>query len=280
MSANLPGLQLCCSTICYRHFPVEAALRAIRELGFHRVDIAALGDFCPHLRFDIPDTSTENRVENLIDELELQVVGITTHIGELNRIECDHNRAVQLGKEVLRFASRTGSRGVNVNCGQFRDRAQFPLHEDINRMVAPLRTLASEAEELGIQVWIEAPHRWNLIRTLEEAIMLLKAIDHSNAFLVLDTNHIHCGGTNLSAAVSLIGADKIGIVHLRDFGGGENAYPLGTGEIDYPHLITTLDAAPWHGDLSFEFPDAGDSLAQISANINASLKFINQYRKP
>lgn len=270
-----PGKKLGCSTIAFRSEPLETALQAIRELGFPYADIGAMPGFCPH--FDFADASVEEE-ERFVAQLlvcGVQIHTFTTHLGHMNVPEADLARMQEAASRSLRVAKRVGAYGVNVNCGGYRNREQHPLEHDLSRVTDFISPLAVEAEELGLKLMVEAPHKGNLIRTADEALSLIKKVSHPNCGLIFDCNHHHAAGWSMPEAVRRV-ASHIRLIHLRDAVGTGNAYPLGAGEIDLGALIRTLDGIGYDGVYSLELTDAAPTLDGVKQALRESRRFFER----
>lgn len=266
--------RLSCSTICFRHDPLPDALAAIASLGFTHVDIGAMPGFCPHADFMAADVAAERALVGEVAAAGLRVHTFTVHLVHFNLPDVDLPDALEGGRRALRLAAELGAVGVNVNCGAWRDRAAYPLEPDVATVAAALRPLAVEAAARRVRLLIEAPHKGNLIRTPDEALALLAAIDHPAAALIHDVNHHHAAGWTPARAVAALGPERIGLVHLRDAIGRDNAYPLGAGEIDFAALGAALASAGYAGRCSFEFTDAAPTLAGNVDQLRRSLAFL------
>ncbi|TVR49652.1 MAG: sugar phosphate isomerase/epimerase [Puniceicoccaceae bacterium] len=275
LTPPLPGLsRLSASTICFRHFPLEKALEGIRAAGLGQVDLGTMPGFCPHFDFIEASEEEERTLVATVQASGLKVHTFTTHLGHVNDPEVDLETAFRAGVRNFRVARELGAVGVNLNCGVFRDRSKYPFSEDVDRVAGWLRRLAVEAENIGLRAMVEAPHKGNLIRTPEEAIELRRLVDHPNLELIYDINHHHAAGWDPARSVAALGADRIGIVHLRDAVGRGNAFPLGAGEIDLPAVFRELEAGGYRGVYSFEFTDAAPDFEGNVEMLRRSIAFI------
>jgi sugar phosphate isomerase/epimerase len=275
MSARLDDLsRLSCSTICFRQFSLAESLAAIASLGFTHVDIGALPDFCPHFNLVAGNAADERAFIRVVHASGLQVHTFTSHLGHFNFPTVDQAAALEAGRRTLRVAAELGALGVNVNCGGYRDRLLYPFAADVEAVAQVIRPLADEAAAVGLRLMIEAPHKGNLIRTPDEALLLLSACGRPDVQLVYDVNHHHAAGWTPAHSVAQLGAARIGIVHLRDAIGRENRYPLGVGEIDFTAVFNALHEIGFAGRCSFEFTDAAPTLAGNVEQLRRSLDFL------
>jgi sugar phosphate isomerase/epimerase len=128
-----------------------------------------------------------------------------------------------------------------------------------------------------VRLMIEAPHKSKLCRDAPEALQLLRACGHPNVQLILDINHHHAAGWRPARVVETIGAQNIGMVHLRDAVGRENRFPLGAGEIDFRELFAALRAGGYAGRYAFEFTDAAATLEGNMEMLRRSIAFVARF---
>ncbi len=267
--------RLGCSTIAFRHFSLEAALKSIAELGFEYVDIGTMPGFCDHFNFF---TATEEEEADFIRQVRasgLRVHTLTTQIGHYNAPDADREALLACAMRNLRVAKELGAYGVNVNNGAYRARETYPLEKDILIVASALREVAEEAHRLGLVMMIEAPHKGNLIRDADEAMRLVESIGHANAYLIFDSNHHEAAGWGMRRAVERFG-DRIALVHLRDGRGRENCYPLGAGAIRFDDMFAALDEAGYKGRYHFEFTDAGATIEDNKTMLARSVDYLKQ----
>lgn len=265
--------RLTCSTITFRRYSLPEALEGIRAAGMTSVDIGTLPGFCDHFNMFEADEEEEEAFVRLVQTSGLSVHAFTAHVGHFNLPNVDTDAGRRAASRNLRLAKRLGAYGVNVNCGAFRDRAQFPLAADMAVMANHIRLFSEEAAELGLALMIEAPHKGNLIRTADEAVELVQAVNHPNCGLIFDCNHHHAAGWSMPDAVRRVG-HLIRLVHLRDAVKRDNIYPLGTGEIDFAAMFAALDEIGYEGRYSLEFTDAADTLEGNVHKVRESLEYL------
>lgn len=112
-----------------------------------------------------------------------------------------------------------------------------------------IRKLAAKAADRGIKVCLEVVNRYetNLLNTAGQAMDFLDDVNHPNAYVHLDTYHMHIEESGFETAVRLCG-DKLGYVHL---GESHRGY-LGTGAVDFEGLFRGLAAINYTGAMTFE----------------------------
>lgn len=263
------SIQLSCSTICFRDSPVEEALNEIRALGFNRLELAVIPDFCPH--FDAAN-ATETEWEyfiNLILNSGFKVETVTAVPGHFNAPDADAEAIAAAGAANCALAKRLGAQGLNVNCGKpVNDRAGFETHAEL--AARGLKRIAREAAENGVPVNIEMPNRNGLVRTLDEAEYVMELIGEDNARYLLDTTHILAGGERPDAAVRRLG-NRIGHVRLRDGKGGDVVCVPGEGDIDFRAFFEALGETGYKGGCSLELEGVGETPEERRSAVRRAL---------
>jgi len=269
--------RLSCSTICFRAFPLEQALQAIESLGIRRYDVGMLGDFCPHFDPLRADEEAERRFLDIVAASPITLHSFNAGIGSHNEPEAGPDAIRAAGLRLLRLAARAGAKGVTVNCGKYRDRSRYPFADDAALVAESIRVLAEEAQRLGLELSVEAPHKSSLVRTAEEAGRLVELCRHDNVRLIFDGNHHAAAGWGMRDAVEQVGR-HIAIVHLRDADGADNRYPLGAGRIDYAEMFDALDSVGYAGPLAFEFSESWGSVKANAEMIRRSIDYLRELR--
>ena len=79
----MPHSRLGCSTITFRHLPLDKALAQIAELGFTTIDLGALPGVCDHVPY-VLDPAAVTSVAATVTASGLRVRSINGDVGDLN----------------------------------------------------------------------------------------------------------------------------------------------------------------------------------------------------
>jgi sugar phosphate isomerase/epimerase len=221
-------MEIGCSTICFRKLNVYEALTRIGNMGFSAVDIGMVKGFCPH--FD-PLTATEAEGDEFVERvsaLPLRIATLNVGHGALN-IPAERDEQVEFVRRCLVLASRLGCYSVTCQPG-VPPKADW--ESDARTAATALAELAEYADNLGLTLTIEAPHRGTLVTQVTQAKRLIELSGSDNLFMALDTSHVMSGGMQPSEAIELMG-DRIGHVHLRDAVGDDILMTPGDGDVDF-----------------------------------------------
>src|SRR5438105_5186515 len=236
------------STICFKPYSLEEALRGLAEAGFENVEIGAVKGFLEHLDPDAPQVDEARR---LLERHGLRCVSMSGHAPlheELGRRRL---------RNVLAAARELGASVLNTFTGDAE------TDEERRAFVEGARRLSDEAEAAGIRLCIETDS--NLMPTAEVGVRLLDEIGRDWIRINYDPgNVVYYVGARPEEDIRL-GLDRIGHVHLKDQRGGKGVLdfpPLGEGELDIPSILGDLRGAGFAGPVSleveyanYEYPD-------------------------
>ena len=229
------------STIIFKPYTLEEALRGLAEAGFENVEIGAVKDFLEHLDPDDISSSDLRRTRKLLDEHGLQVVSMSGHA----------HLHTDLGKRRLTNVLRAGTElGIGV-LNTFTGDAESP--EEVEAFKRNVREIADEAQSAGIRLCIETDS--NLLPTAEIGREILEAIGHDWIQFNYDPgNVVYYTGASPETDIDFA-LGRIGHFHLKDQRGGKGVAdfpPLGEGDIDLPHLLRRLAGSDFAGPVSVE----------------------------
>jgi len=229
------------STICFKPYTLEEALRGLAEAGFLNVEIGAVKGFLEHLDPDRLGPAEIEEARALLDRYGLRCVSMSGHaplhsgegVGRLRRV-------LACGREL----------GILV-LNTFTGDAETP--EEVEAFRRNARALADEAKAAGIRLCIETDS--NLMPTAEAGVRLLEEIGHDWIQINYDPGNVvyYAGARPEEDIRHALG--RIGHVHLKDKRGGRGVLdfpPLGEGEIDLASILRDLSAAGFSGPVSME----------------------------
>jgi hydroxypyruvate isomerase len=154
-------------------------------------------------------------------------------------------------RSALDVADRVGGKLLSVVPGQ-RDR-MLDSAEQRRNAIGLLHRCLDLCEPRGITLVLEpidhGPGSSRLfLRSVRQAAVLCRAIGRPSCRVLVDVYQQAVAGENLPRLVRDVG-DVLGHVQLGDFPGRKEP---GTGELDFPRLIATLDAIGYSGALGME----------------------------
>jgi len=229
------------STIIFKPYPLEEALRGLAEAGFENVEIGAVKGFLEHLDPDAIDDGVIDRTRRLLEQHGLRAVSMSGH-AQLHTEE---------GAGRLRNVLRAGAALEIEVLNTFTGDAGSP--EEIAAFEENVRRIADEAEAAGIRLCIETDS--NLLPTAEVGIGILEQIGHPGVRFNYDPGNVvyYTGADPITDIAYAL--PRLGHFHLKDQRGGKGVAdfpPLGEGEIDIPALLTDLRSIDFAGPVSME----------------------------
>lgn len=144
-----------------------------------------------------------------------------------------------------------------VNCLAGFTPAGVPADKVRKTLVANLRFAAAALEKEGIRLLVEALNDkdvpgFYLVRTAD-VLALIQEVGHPNVYVQYDVYHMQIMEGNLTKTIQA-NLDKIAHIQIADNPGRNEP---GTGEINYPYLFKTIDAAGYQGWIGCEYKPAG-----------------------
>jgi sugar phosphate isomerase/epimerase len=233
--------------------PLEAKLRAIREVGFTQVMLNA-ADIAGHPAG--ADAAIEAVRKSGLRVTGFQVLrdfeGLSGHL---------HAYKVDIAKAMLEMCHALGSRVLLV-CSSTSAHASG----DGALLARDLRKLATLAVPFGIRIAYEALSWGRHVTEYPQAWDIVAEADRANLGLAIDSFHVLATGTGAERLEEIV-ADKIFLVQLADFMWQEirsreerintarhfRVFPgEGVHSAQVAELVRTLDRLGYRGDYSFE----------------------------
>lgn len=239
------------SSICFKPYTLEEALRGLAEAGFENVEIGAVKGFLEHLDPDRLGPAEVDETRSLLDRHDLRCVSMSGH-AQLHTEE-------GLGRlrRVLAAGLELGISALNTFTGDAE------TAEEVEMFERHARVLADEAEASDIRLCIETDS--NLMPTAEVGVRLLERIGHPWIQINYDPgNVVYYAGVRPEDDIKHA-LGRLGHVHLKDKRGGKGVLdfpPLGEGELDIGSMLNDLEASEFSGPVSmeiefvnYEYPD-------------------------
>lgn len=254
-----------CSTICFRHADFMEATSRIKAKGFRTIDIGGFPGWCSHM-----DDPKADSIKERIIEMGFNVAALNVGNGALNDEKTFEQHFAYL-KECIDLAARLKCYAITVQAGNEVPR---PVRdENLKLVVERLKMLSGIAEQKGINVTIEMPHKGSIISNVDEGLELLELLSDENIGIAFDTSHILCSGCDPVRAVSLYG-NRILHVHLRDGRGKNPEMTPGEGDVDFRAVINALDKIGYKRPLILELEYPDKTIDEIDQEMDKAMKYI------
>lgn len=155
-------------------------LRCAAQSGFQRVGVRILQG-SPHTRLD--DYPAAVRGANEIPELRAILDGEGLVVVDLEFVMLETETPVDAYRPYLEMGATLGARYL-VTCSSVPDQ---------DHAAEKLQTLCRWASEFEMAVAVEFL-RYTAVKTIDDAVTLVRASDADNAFVLLDSFHLHQAG--------------------------------------------------------------------------------------
>ncbi len=230
--------------------PLALALSIAREAGYNAVELRYI-DFVRGRQAGMREAA----MVDLVRDAQLKVAVIGTESGvlfasgdtllrllDVLRYVCD--KAVALGCDVIMVAPGQATPG------------------GMALAIQNLRTCAEICAGYGVKIGVEFNSRHPIIRTLENGLELINAVNLQNCGILLDTYHLHCSGGN-AASFKDVPVEKIMTFQFSDAPPGPpsastmpvDRLPPGKGAVPFVAIFKTLMALNYQGYMSYEAPN-------------------------
>jgi sugar phosphate isomerase/epimerase len=244
--------RLGCSTITFRHRPLDEALRLIVELGFSEIDLGALPGVCDHVPM-VLDTDAIRSVANQVQASGLTVRSINADVGDLNvPIDADaqQSRDRHVGA-LIELARAIGSGAVVLPCGRLSLNPIVDETADLDLVAEQLHRAADAVRAAGIELWVEALHSMRFCHDARRATELVRRLDPQRVGIVYDVSHVVSARDNVRDYLDALG-DRVVHVHLRDAVPGNIHLSIGNGDVDFADLLQGLAQKGFTGHYALE----------------------------
>ncbi|MEH3139148.1 MAG: sugar phosphate isomerase/epimerase [Mycobacterium kyogaense] len=243
--------RLGCSTISFRHQPLDEAVATIAGLGFSEIDLGALPGVCDHVPYVLDETAVR-QVAATATASGLHVRSINGDIGDLNaELSADEAAARRRHLDMLvALAAATGARALVLPCGALSHTPLVSLDDDLDRVADELITAAHVAAASRVELWTESLHFHRLCCDITRAQALTSRFG-AGVGIVMDFSHIVASGGDPLDFVARFGP-RIAHVHIRDAVPGNINLSVGNGAVDFAGGLKALADAGYHGHFSLE----------------------------
>ncbi len=230
--------------------PLADALRIAREAGYNGVELRHV-DF---LRAQKAGMSEAAMVQ-LVRDAKLKVAVIGTESGVLFASGDELKRLIGS----LRYVCE---KAVALDCDVIMVAPGQNAPGGMAMAIQNLKTCGEVTAGYGVKLAVEFNSRHPVIRTLENGMELIDAVNMKNCGLLLDTYHLHCSGGN-GASFRDVPVDRIFTFQFSDAPPGPpsdvrqpvDRLPPGKGVAPFVEIFKTLMAIGYEGAMSYEAPN-------------------------
>ena len=244
-------------TMLFTELPFLARLDAARAAGFAAVECVA------------PYGEPAAVLAERLSRLGLRLVLFNMAVGDWDAGErgfaADPSRKAEFAASLgvaLDYARATGCKTLHLMAGKIPAGADRGAWTDT--LVAHVQMAADAAAEEGVTVVLEPINTridmpGYFYGTTAQVLTVMDAADRPNVKLLCDLYHMQIMEGDLARTLERL-MPRIGHVQLADNPG---RHEPGTGEINYPWLLSRLDALGYGGWVGCEYRPAGETLAGL-----------------
>lgn len=262
-------MKLACMTLPYVKFPFERALEGISRAGYNYL---AFGH--AHMGVDYPDEQdpqSNARLLALFEKYDLQPILLVSNLQF--RLDQPVERAIQR----LRTAKSLGIKQVlTIGTQSYRSFPTEPLSDEemkpLNQaFIERFKIVAEEAAALDLIVMLK-PHTGNTA-TAAHIMETLRQIDSPHIQGCYDPGNVHYYEGMSAAADFPQMADRTYALIAKDHRGPQANldFPIpGTGDVDFPSILSTLHQSDFGGNVIVERVDGPADPELIDQRLEAA----------
>lgn len=230
--------------------PLAQTLRIARETGYNGVELRH-ADFMRGRKAGM----SEAELVALVRDANIKVAVIGTESGVVFAAGEERSRLLDSLRYVSEKAVALDCDVIMVSPGQNATGGMAAARDN-------LRTCAEVTAEYGVKIALEFNSRHPLVRTLEDGMELVNAVNMENCGLLLDTYHLHCSGGN-GTSFRHVPVERIIAFQFSDAPPGPpsdtrqpvDRLPPGKGVAPFVDIFRTLMAMGYQGYMSYEAPN-------------------------
>lgn len=252
---------------CYHKYGIEDSLKAIRNLGFHSVELTATKGWTEHI-FPTMSFSELLSIRNLISSLGLDVPAISGHCSLMDeeRLE-DFKNNIALG-------SFFGASIIVSSVGEAHLKGCKETGDDV--LIHNLESIIPVLEKYDMALSLETHGEHGSATRIK---MITDRLNNPRVGICYDTaNAVFYG--NVQGTEDLEKAiDSVSYLHIKDKRGRRDEWnfpALGCGYIDFPSLFAVLDVHDNPSPLSIEIEFTSEGSSSIE-EVNEALKTSRDY---
>ncbi|MFT4039575.1 MAG: sugar phosphate isomerase/epimerase family protein [Thermomicrobiales bacterium] len=269
--------RLAASTNSYHTYTLEEALAGISAAGFTSVELTSVPGWTEHVLRDSTDEDLAE-VQRLLDQYGLTAVSLSGHSDLVS------DAGVAEFRKAIEIARKLGIDKITTSTGGHDASSVGSMEEQRAAFLANIGPLADEAAAHGISLCLET--HGGLLATGEISKKLVQDIGRDNIGINYDPGNVIFYGAVRPEGDLPGSVDTVTHMHVKDQIGGPGVWnfpQIGTGEVDFPALFATLDAAGFDGPCSVELEFDGGPwppLEKVNSDMAASYQYMRALVPP
>jgi sugar phosphate isomerase/epimerase len=257
------------NTNCYHGYSLNEALSGIAEAGFKYIELTATKGWTEHV---MPEMSFKElyNIKLKIQEMGLSVIGFSGHCNLL-----DEDRLHDF-VDNIRLAGFFESKYIVTSIGE----AHFGSNKSssLKLLTENIKSLIPELKANNLKLVLEIHGAYSTASIMEK---IVDAVSSEIVGINYDTaNAIFYGNVDPTQDIKKC-IDKILYMHIKDKAGANNEWnfpALGKGYIDFPSILSQLDAYKNYCPLSIEIEFTQKGAKDIN-EVNDAVRYSGDYLK-
>jgi sugar phosphate isomerase/epimerase len=250
--------------------PLEEAIHHIADLGYDGIEIAPYT-----ISKSVLDISVSQRdsIRRAVEDAGLQVVGLHWLLVTPEGLHINHSnvhirrKTIDYLNALVHFCADLGGTIMTLGSPKQRDIPEdIPSHQTKAYFIEALREIGEVAEIRDVVMCLEPlpPSDTNFLNSADEAIRMVKAIDHSHIRMMLDVKSMCSEGKPLPDII------RESAPYIRHFHANDaNLKGPGFGEVDFVPIFNALRDIEYSGFVSVEvFDYSPGRLALATKSLN------------
>lgn len=263
--------------------PIEDVMTFVSKVGYDEIEVhAAVDAYDPHqikqhavnLGLDIRGLSADAGWPQ--EDTDLSHLNPDTRKAAIDHFKRQIDVAHNMQADYLVLSPCAPGKAVPLGNGQ----------EDWDAAIASIRTLASYADERGVDLMLEPLNRYEscLLNNARQGKRFVEEVNAPNVKTMLDTFHMNIEETNLKAPFVELG-DALGHIHVAD----TNRGGLGRGRLPFDEVVSGIQASGYDGTMTleclapgvnpFEANKKADHMTWLDTYAEESLEKLHQWFK-
>ena len=263
-----------------KFWPLRKVMEYISRVGYQGIEIAPFT-----LAPSVEDISSAKREEIrlLSHDYGLEVIGLHWLLASPSGLSISssdrevRHRTINYLKKLIDFCSDIGGKILVFGSPKQRSIEKNSSYEETRKRAKEVFISSlDKAEERGVIICLEplARRETDFINTAEEAVFLIKEINHPNFKLHLDVKAVSDGKKSIPEIIKK-NKDYLFHFHAND----ANGLGPGFGETDFEPIIKVLKEIKYSGFISVEVFDISPGQKKIAEESLAYLKKVLQKEK-
>ena len=275
------------ATLGFSAFDFETAVSCLAGLGFSRIELSHMSEFCTHLVYQ---QTSVREVADVTARYDMQVLSMNLAPCWLRGGKAiwfdytqknDRDECIAQGRWYLETARELDVPVVTWSTARraFGDKWARQMHPACETY----RAIADIAQQFDISLHLEVPHLFQITDTVEHVAEIFDRIDHPAVGATVDSSHWGIIGYDLDVFFQMLGP-RLRHVHLRDSAGpdtkdGKQQLEMtpGQGVVDFTHFREALKRAGYDANVTLDFEYRGADLEQIRNEYREGLRVLSKH---